>query len=106
MTTILPRRLPAYGRTIRDALDSGMRPVLGNTIAVCIDWPERCVLAHVVCVPSERPPKAYDYSFLAGVDTIVWFRGLHSAYADQVRELLTAAGSPVVAMLQVPEALE
>lgn len=106
MTTTSMRRLPAYGRTIRDALNAGMRPALGNTVAVCIDWPAHCVLAHVVCLPSERTPDGYDYAFLAGVDTIVWFREQNSSYADQVRDLLITAGSPVVAMLRVPEVLE
>jgi len=99
-------RLPAYGRAVRSALEAGLRPALGNTVAVCVDWPERCALAHVVCFPAERSPDEYDFTFLAGVATIVWFREHDRAYAEAVRARLVKIGSTTVAMLCVPEVLE
>jgi hypothetical protein len=106
MSTDVRLRLPAYGRAVRDALSSGMRPTQGNTVAVCIDWPERCVLAHVVCLPEERAANEYDFAFLGGVDCIVWFRAHRRRYAEEVRAQLIQVGSPIVAMLCVPEELE
>jgi hypothetical protein len=106
MNAIERRRFPAYGRDMRDNLDAGLRPVPGNTIAVCIDWPERCALAHVVCLPDERPADGYDFGFIAGVDTIVWFREPDRDYAETVQKELVKAGSPIVAMLCVPEELQ
>ena len=106
MTIVTSLRLPAYGRQIRNELNAGMRPALGNTVAVCIDWPERCALAHVVCLPAERSPDEYDLTFLAGVATIVWFREHDRDYAEAVRARLVKVGSPNIYMLCVPEILE
>jgi len=106
MNAILRRRLPAYGREVRHALNAGLRPAFGNAVAVCIDWPERCALTNVVCLPTDRAPNEYDFGFIAGVDTIVWFRELDRVYAEAVRRQLQNAGSPIVAMLCVPEACE
>jgi hypothetical protein len=98
------RRLPAFGRHVRDQLNAGMMPAVGgNTVAVCIGWPARCVLAHVVCLRDERPADGWDFNFLAGVETIVWFDRQDRGYAEEVRRELVNAGCPVVAMLQVPE---
>ena len=99
-------RLPAYGRAVRSALEAGLRPALGNTVAVCVDWPERCALAHVVCLPAERSPDEYDLTFLAGVATIVWFREHDRDYAEAVRARLVKVGSRNIYMLCVPEILE
>jgi hypothetical protein len=103
MSMTATRRLPAYGRAIRASLNAGLRPVVGNTVAVCVDWPERCALAHVVCLPRDRGPDEYEFGFIAGVDTIVWFREQDRGYAEAVRTELAKAGSPVIAMLCVPE---
>lgn len=104
MNTTTPRRLPAYGRQVRDQLSAGMLPAVGgNCIAVCIGWPARCVLAHVVCVPDERIASGWDFDFLAGLDSIVWFDRQDKSYAEEVRHELAKAGCPLVAMLQLPE---
>lgn len=103
MNMPMQRRLPAYGRQVRDHLNSGMLPALGgNTVAVCIGWPAQCVLAHVVCLPDERPADGWDFGFLTGVDSIVWFDHRDRTYAEDVRCELIAAGCPIVAMLQLP----
>lgn len=98
------RRLPAYGRQVRDNLNAGMVPALGgNTVAVCIGWPAQCVFAHVVCVRDERPADGWDFGFMAGVEAIVWFDYRDRTYAEDVRHELIATGCPIVAMLQLPE---
>lgn len=98
------RRLPAYGRQIRDNLNAGKLPALcGNTIAVCIGWPDQCVFAHVVCMRDERPANQWDFDFLAGMESIVWFDRRDRSYAEDVRRELVKAGCPTVAMLQLPE---
>lgn len=100
-------RLPAYGKRIRDKLNAGMLPAIGgNTVAVCIGWPVCCVLAHVVCAPDERPADGWDFGFLTGVETIVWFGRQDRSYAQQVRRALVKVGCPIVAMLQLPEELQ
>ena len=100
----LGRRLPAYGREVRANLNSGMLPAIGgNTVAVCIGWPAQCVLAHVVCMPTERPASQWDFDFLAGTESIVWFERQDRSYAEEVRRELVKAGCPLVAMLQLPE---
>jgi hypothetical protein len=75
----------------------------GNTVAVCIGWPAQCVFAHVVCVPDERPANQWDFDFLAGMESIVWFDRRDRGYAEQIRRELIKAGCPLVAMLQLPE---
>jgi len=98
------RRLPAHGRQVRDNLLGGLLPAVGgNTVAVCIGWPARCVLAHVVCVPAERAANEWDFDFLAGVESIVWFARQDCRYAEEVRRELVKAGCPQVAMLQLPD---
>ncbi len=98
------RRLPAYGRQVRDNLNAGRLPALGgNTVAVCIGWPARCVLTHVVCLRDERPANEWNFDFLAGVESIVWFDRRDRSYAEEVRGELVKAGCPIVAMLQLPE---
>jgi hypothetical protein len=100
----MPRRLPAYGRQVRDSLNAGMLPAIGgNTVAVCIGWPARCVFAHVVCIRDERAADGWDFDFLAGVESIVWFDRRDRSYAEEVRHELVKAGCPIVAMLQLPE---
>ncbi len=97
------RRLPAYGRAVRHNLNSGLRPVLGGgCVAVCIGW-ERCPLTSVVCSPADGDPETWNFAFLAGVDTIAWHRAIDRGYALAVRARLIAAGSPIVAMLCIPE---
>ena len=96
--------MPAYGRQVRDNLNAGRMPALGgNTIAVCVGWPARCVLAYVVCAPEECPADGWDFRFLAGVEPIVWFGRQDRTYAEQVRRELVKVGCPIVAMLQLPE---
>ena len=100
----MQRRLPAYGRQVRDNLNAGRVPALGgNTIAVCIGWPTQCVLAHVVCMPDERAANQWDFDFLAGTEPIVWFGRRDRSYAEEIRRELVKAGCPLVAMLQIPE---
>jgi len=103
-TTLRSRRLPAYGRQVHDNLTAGMLPAFGgNTVAVCIGWPTRCVLAYVVCIRDERRADGWDFDFLAGMDSIVWFDRQDRSYAEEVRDELVKAGCPIVAMLQMPE---
>jgi hypothetical protein len=98
------RRLPAFGRQIRDNLNAGRMPALGgNTVAVCIDWPARCSLAHVVCPRDDRPANGWDFNFLAGVETIVWFDRQDRGYAEEVRRELLKSGCPIAYMLQLPD---
>lgn len=98
------RRLPAYGRQIRDQLNAGMLPAVGgNTVSVCIGWPARGPFAYVVCAPDERPAEGWDYDFLAGVETIVWFDRKDRSYAEKVRRELVKADCPIAYMLQLPE---
>lgn len=104
MSISTARCLPAYGRQVRDRLNAGEIPELGGgSIAVCIGWPTRCVLAHVVCIRDERPADGWDFDFLAGVEAIVWFDRRDGSYAQDVRHHLLRVGCPVVAMLQLPE---
>jgi hypothetical protein len=104
MSATHARRLPAYGRSIRDNLYAGRVPALGgNTVAVCIGWPTRCALAHVVCLRDDCAANGWDFSFLAGVEAIVWFDRRDRRYAEEVRRELINVGCPVVAMLQLPE---
>ena len=103
MKTTTSRRLPAYGRQVRDNLNAGRIPALaGNTVAVCIGWPAQCVFAHVVCLRDEHPAEGWDFAFLAGVETIVWFDRQDRSYAEEVSRELVKAGCPIVAMLQLP----
>lgn len=107
MTMATERRLPAYGRQVRDNLNAGMLPAIGgNTVAVCIGWPKQCLFTHVVCIRDERPADGWDFDFLAGVEAIVWFDRRDRTYAEDIRQQLLNAGCPIVAMLQLPEDYE
>jgi hypothetical protein len=104
MNAVTDRRLPAFGRQIRDNLSAGMLPALGGgAVAVCIGWPMRCALAHVVCVPVERAASQWEFGFLAGVETMVWFARQDESYAQEVRDELVRVGCPLVVMLELPE---
>ena len=56
-----------------------------------------------MCVPDERIANDWDFDFLAGTDSIVWFDRQDQSYAEEVRHELVKAGCPLVAMLQLPE---
>jgi hypothetical protein len=104
MSASVGRRLPAYGRQVRDNLNAGMLPAIGgNTVAVCIGWPAHCPFAYVVCNRDERPAHGWEFDFLGGVESIVWFDRRDRSYAEEVRHELVKAGCPIVAMLQLPE---
>jgi hypothetical protein len=103
MSGTLRRRLPAYGRQVRDNLNAGRMPALGGCVAVCIGWPARCVLTCVVCAPDEGPATSWDFAFLSGIEAIVWFSRQDNLYAEGVRRELVKAGCPLVAMLRLPE---
>lgn len=67
------RRLPAYGRQIKAALDAGLRPRTGGgTIIVTSEWnyARASSPGRVVCPPSDHPEE-YDFAFLNGCEVIV-----------------------------------
>ena len=55
-----------------------------------------------MCAPDERPADGWDFNFLAGVETIVWFGRQDRSYAEEVRHELLKTGCPIAYMLQLP----
>ena len=67
------RRLPAYGRRLKAALDAGYRPVKGRgTVIVTSEWNYATAFnpGRVVC-PPEDSPEDYDFTFLNGCEVVV-----------------------------------
>jgi hypothetical protein len=88
-------RLPAYGREIAAALAAGLRPRLGNTIAVVTGWDLQTPLERVAC-PATEDADSWSFDFLAGQDVVVLAPESDQIHAERLGARIRGAGASCV----------
>jgi hypothetical protein len=88
-------RLPAYGREIAGALAAGLRPRLGNTIAVVTAWDLQTPLERVVC-PATEDADTWSFDFLTGQDVVVLAPERDQIHAERLGARIRSAGASCV----------
>jgi hypothetical protein len=94
------QRLPAYGRQLKAALDSGYRPRKGGgTIIVTNDWSYARYFdgGRVVCPPNDSPDE-YDFSFLNGCEIVVLVHERHEPHGRALLARILEAGPKLAAL--------
>ncbi len=80
MTTVAirTRRLPPFGREVRDMIFARRRPVLfGGAILVSLDWKLGDRWKPRLVLPPDTQPEVFDLSYLLGCEILVIHRPEH-----------------------------
>lgn len=89
------RRLPAYARQLKAALDDGLRPLTGGGgIVVTSEWHYASAFdpGRVVC-PATDSPDDFDFSFLTGCDVVVLVPERDEAHGRALAARIREAGA-------------
>ena len=98
------RRLPAYGRSVKSRLESGLRPIVGGgTIVVTTEWNYAAPFTRLVCSPEIRTDN-WDFSYLRGVDVVVLVPHEHRLVGERLSECIRQAHANLVVLAVNPEA--
>jgi hypothetical protein len=94
------KRLPAYAKQLKAALDAGFRPCTGGgSIIVTSEWGYATAFnpGRVVC-PPEDSPDAYDFAFLNGCDVIVLVHERDEQHGRTLLACIEEAGAKLVVL--------
>jgi len=103
--SVQARRLPAYGRQLKAALDAGLRPRTGGgTIIVTTEWDYARAFSpgRVVCPPSD-PPEDFDFAFLNGCEVIVLVHERDQPHGEALLACVKESGARAASLHLVRE---
>ena len=106
MTTVevRARRLPPFGREVRNMVWSRRRPVnFGGAILISLDWNLGGCWSPRIVLPPDTEPTLFDLSYLRGCEILVIHRPEHSRrHLDAVLAALRGVPVRLVANVALP----